>query len=118
VVLDLAGTTSPGPPIDASTSPPVDLSTGGAPPDLAVSSITYTATVIAGHSHDITLMVALFASPPADGISQPTSVTLNHNHTVTLTQAQLASIGGGAAVTVDTSVTDSHLHTFTFTNSG
>jgi hypothetical protein len=129
VVLDLATGTAPGPTIDAST-PQVsaDLATNGVaedlsatpPPDLAVpvTSITYTSSNVLAHTHQVTISTSNYTSPPADGLTQDTTIAQGHNHTVTLTQAQLATIGGGGTVTVDTSFVGNHLHTFTFTNAG
>jgi hypothetical protein len=63
-------------------------------------------------------MTSMFTSPPSSGLSQATTFDSGHTHTVTLSQAQLASIGMGGTVTSDTSVDGGHLHTFTFTNAG
>jgi hypothetical protein len=104
---------APGPP-----APVQDLSTPATPQDLAVSSITYTSSLVSGHQHQLTLEVSLFSNPPAADTVRQTTVAQSHSHTVTLTQAQLQSIGAGGTVTVTTSVVLEHVHTFMFTNQG
>ena len=76
---------------------------------------TYTSTITNGHTHDITIAIADFDAPPVGGFDGSTTQSGGHTHTVTLTQDQLKSIGGGGSVTVSTTVAGGHLHDFTFT---
>jgi hypothetical protein len=130
VVVDLANGVASGPTVDGSSPGLVDLGAGPidlahaasndlamvSPPDLAVSTITYTSTIDSMHTHQVTLETSLYASPPAGGDSRMTTVSLNHSHKVTLTQAQLIAISHGTVLTVPTGVTNGHSHCFHFTN--
>jgi hypothetical protein len=87
-----------------------------APPDLSVTSFTYTSSSVSGHEHQVTLEVALFASPPTSGVTRETTVADGHTHMVTLTMDELQTIAAGGTVSKDTTITQSHLHTFVFMN--
>ncbi|MGE0787586.1 MAG: hypothetical protein AB7S26_18065 [Sandaracinaceae bacterium] len=76
-------------------------------------SCTPASTIADNHAH--VLMI-----PEAD-LSSATDVTYDimggspHNHTVTLTAAQLATLAGGGMVTVTSSETNAHSHGVTIT---
>jgi hypothetical protein len=84
--------------------------------NVTTGTLSYTSTVVAGHNHTFTLMMAEVDSPPAVGIARNTgpASTDGHVHVVVLTNAQLATIGMNGTVTMDTSVVENHSHTFTF----
>jgi len=88
------------------------------PPTTTVSAgtLTYTSNVVNAHTHTFSILMTEVTSPPAAGISHSTgpAATDGHVHVVTLTQAQLASIGANGTVTMDTTVVENHSHTFTF----
>jgi len=113
---DLSTPTSPGPVVDAA-SQPADLATTS-PADLAMGSITYVSSNVAGHAHTVTLEVTLFSAPPSAGITRETSVASSHSHSVSLTMQELQAIAAGGTVSKDTTLVQSHTHTFVFTNQG
>jgi hypothetical protein len=53
------------------------------------------------------------AAPPAAGATYTTSFNDGHDHTVTLTAAQLTSIESGGSVTITTSAPNAHNFTIT-----
>lgn len=75
-------------------------------------------TVDAAHTHTLCIQTSDLTSPPAAGMTYTSSVEGGHSHRVTLTQAQLTSIGGGQTVTVtssndvDTINGEAHTHQF------
>jgi hypothetical protein len=96
-----AGDAAPGMAVDAA-----------APADLVATTVTFVSTVSAGHQHPLTLEIALFASPPADGVTRLVAAVSGHDHGVTLSRAELEAIGGGGTITKTTSTVDGHAHTF------
>lgn len=62
----------------------------------------------------VTVLASDLMNPPSGGATYTTTMAASHNHTVTLTQAQLMTIQSGGSVMVTTSVTASHTHDFTF----
>ncbi len=76
------------------------------------TSKTFTSTTSVGHTHTITIQRAEIDAPPSAGISRQTSAN-GHTHTFTMNAAELATVAGGAAVTVTTSDTNGHNHQFT-----
>ena len=81
----------------------------------AVGDISVTSSVVNGHSHTASVP-ASDQLHPAD-MTYMSSVTLNHQHSVTLTANQLATLASGGTVTVTSTVstvTGSHQHDFTF----
>jgi len=92
-----------------------DLATFNAP-DLSPSTITYTSTIDSAHTHQVTIEVSLYQSPPSGGVMRVTTTDLNHSHVVTLTHAQLVAIANGTLLTVPTGVSNNHSHCFHFVN--
>lgn len=80
---------------------------GGQPTTLRVVS-----TVDAGHSHSAEVPLSDFNS--ASNKSYQTSNSGGHVHSVTLSVAQLTTIGGGGIVTVTSTDSGGHTHGFTF----
>ncbi|GMQ80599.1 MAG: hypothetical protein BMS9Abin05_0027 [Rhodothermia bacterium] len=74
--------------------------------------LTATSTVVAGHSHSAQIPTADFAS--ASNETYDTSNSGGHIHMVTLSAAQLASLGSGGVVTVTSTNNSGHTHRFTF----
>ena len=72
-----------------------------------------TSTVSLGHTHALCVPASDLDSPPASGAKYLTSNTEGHQHMVTLTQAWLMAVAGGAKVMVTTSTMDGHTHDFT-----
>src|SRR5580693_6319512 len=67
-----------------------------------------TSTVTNNHTHTLCVPTTDLTNPPAAGTTYTTSFNDGHDHTVTLTQAQLQTIEGGGSVTVTTSVPFPH----------
>lgn len=84
------------------------------PPPPSADVLTFTSSVVAGHSHSVTIEVALIADPPAGGLQETTSVDAGHSHVVVLTVDDLDRIDAGETVMKETSTEDQHLHTFEF----
>jgi hypothetical protein len=81
----------------------------------AVADISVTSSVVNGHSHTANVPSS-DQLRPAD-MTYTTSTSLNHQHSVTLTAGQLATLASGGTVTVTSTVstvTGSHQHDFTF----
>ena len=62
-----------------------------------------TSSVTDNHTHTLCVPSTDISSPPSAGVTYTTSINEGHSHTVALTQGQLTTISGGAAVTVTTS---------------
>jgi len=63
-----------------------------------------------GHMHSVTIAASTLNSTTAQMFM--TSVTLGHQHTVTLQPADLSALKSGGSVTVTSSVADLHAHMF------
>lgn len=83
-------------------------------PDAGADGIRFTSDTTGGHTHDFFIAMSTLEQPPSGGISGDTTVTLNHDHVVSLSQDELAAIQAGQAVSKQTTVVDGHLHTFKF----
>lgn len=68
--------------------------------------------VSANHGHRAVITTAQLTA--GNGLEMSIQDTGNHNHTITLTGAEVVSIRGGTRVSVTTSTTNSHSHTVTF----
>ena len=90
--------------------------TSGAAPQKSGSQIVYTSTNVQSHMHTFGLAMAAIATPPADGVSGSTSNDGGHTHEVSISMAQLQSVGSGESVKVTTSSVSGHTHEFTFVN--
>ncbi len=80
---------------------------GGRPTTLRVVS-----TVDAGHSHSAELPLTDLDSTSSKTYQSSTSG--GHNHSVTLSVAQLITISGGGRVIVTSTISGAHTHRFTF----
>jgi hypothetical protein len=80
------------------------------------TSLVFTSSCDSSHTHDFTLMTTELSAPAAAGVMRDTSIDPfdNHAHTVTLTQAELTTIEGGATVTKASTPTNGHQHTYMF----
>ena len=80
------------------------------------TSLVFTSSCDVNHTHDFTLMTTELSAPPASGVMRDTSVDTfdNHFHSVMLSEAELAMIESGTAVTRDTTPTNQHTHTYVF----
>ncbi len=65
-----------------------------------------------GHIHTVCVPTSDLTSPPSGAMTYVTSISLDHTHTVTLSQAQLSQIEAGQTVTVTTSNNGMHTHMF------
>lgn len=72
---------------------------------------SFTSSVSLGHTHDVTLD---FRNPFDLNEAIETTETLNHRHTLALTETDYDSVNGGSVITVPTTEVDAHSHTFTF----
>ena len=87
----------------------------------ACDGIATTSTVSAAHTHSLCVLTSDLTSPPAAGVTYRTSEEGSHDHTVTLSMAQLASIEASTPVTVTSSnvidpyTGNPHTHGFTIT---
>lgn len=72
-----------------------------------------TSTASLGHTHSLCVPASDLDSPPAAGATYLTTSTEGHQHLVTLTQAWLMAVAGGAKVMVTSSRMDGHTHDFT-----
>jgi hypothetical protein len=91
-----------------------NTTTSPTPTNVGSASLTFMSSVTEGHTHDFTMTMQEVETPPSGGISRNTTITLAHQHVVTLTAAQLSQIAAGEVVTMDTSLVAGHLHTFQF----
>jgi hypothetical protein len=113
VTFDLSTpSTPPTTPADMA-SPPAAPADMASPP--VSQDMSYTSSIVDGHSHSITLEASLFIGPPLH-LSRQTTEADNHTHLVMLTDGELRTIAAGGTVIKNTSINDSHLHTFTFVN--
>ncbi len=71
-----------------------------------------TSSVAEGHAHSLCVPAATLSGPPPEGVTLATTTSLDHQHEVKLTQAQLETIAAGGSVSVVTSVTNGHTHGF------
>jgi hypothetical protein len=83
-------------------------------PEAGADAIRFTSDTTGGHTHDFLIAMSTLEQPPSGGVSGDTTVTLNHDHIVSLSQDELAAIQAGQAVSKQTTVVDGHLHTFKF----
>jgi hypothetical protein len=83
-------------------------------PDAGADGIRFTSDTTGGHTHDFIIAMSTLEQPPSGGVAGDTTVTLNHDHVVSLSQDELAAIQAGQAVSKQTTVVDGHLHTFKF----
>lgn len=90
---------------------------GGTGQDGGVQALTFTSSLVHGHTHDVTIDVIDFDTPPSGGITKSTTTNLGHYHKVSLTTAQLKAVHAGQTVTQDTTVVLGHKHTFSFVQS-
>jgi hypothetical protein len=70
-------------------------------------------TVDNNHDHSLCVPTTDLENPPTTGMTYTTSVNQGHEHTVTLTQAQLQTIDSGMSVTVTTNPPVAYPHNFT-----
>jgi hypothetical protein len=88
--------------------------TPAAAPTSNATQTTYTSSISGGHSHTFVIDNVNFTTPPAAGLSGTTSTDSGHAHDVSITMAQLTSVGAGQSVDVTTSSSGGHTHVFTF----
>ncbi len=72
----------------------------------------FTSQETQGHNHTITITKAEVQNPPAGGISRETSAN-GHTHTFTMSAAELNAVNSGTAIEVVTGDTSGHNHIFT-----
>jgi hypothetical protein len=77
--------------------------------------LTFTSSVVLGHTHTFPILISALTSPPNDGFTGNTSTTNAHTHVVTLSESDLSTIESGQVVTKTTSSTEAHTHDFAFT---
>jgi hypothetical protein len=94
----------------SSTTNP-EVSSAGPDDASACEGSFETSTVTNNHTHALCVPTTDLTAPPSEGVIYTTSFDAGHDHTVTLTQAQLQSIEAGTAVTVTTS--SPYPHNFT-----
>jgi hypothetical protein len=87
---------------------------GASEEEPAPRSVTFASSANAndGHTHRLTLEVAILETPPSSGIEPTTSEVSAHVHTVVLSQAELEAIHHNEAVPKTTSVDAGHSHSF------
>jgi hypothetical protein len=78
------------------------------------TTLSFTSSTDAGHSHSFTLSVTELEMPPAAGVTSDTSPSGGHTHSVSLGVAELEAIRDGQTVTKTSSVSGGHAHTFVF----
>jgi hypothetical protein len=93
-----------------SSSNPAVVTSG----DAGADGVRFTSDTTGGHTHDFIVSMINLEQPPSGGVSGDTTVTLGHNHVVSLSQDDLAAIQAGQAVSKQTTVVNGHLHTFKF----
>jgi len=79
---------------------------GAAGPDGGDGSFTVTNQDDSGHDHELVVLCADLAA----GNMASYTATGAHEHTITLTQAQVIMVAGGESVSI--TFTDGHTHTF------
>jgi len=85
-------------------------------PQKSGTQIIYTSSNVQSHMHTFGLAMSAIATPPADGVSGSTSNDGGHTHEVSISMAQLQSVGSGESVKITTSSVSGHAHEFTFVN--
>ena len=81
----------------------------------AVADVASDSTVVNGHSHSVNVPASDQLHPT--DTTYPSSPSVNHVHTGTLTTNQVSTLASGGSVTVTSSasaVTGNHQHDFTF----
>jgi hypothetical protein len=73
------------------------------PNNSGCDGVDSTSSVVDYHDHTVCVLTTDLTNPPQTGARYTTSSNGGHTHTVTLTQAQLASIENGDDVTITTS---------------
>jgi hypothetical protein len=87
----------------------------GVATDVAPGTLTFTSTLVNGHTHRVTISLASIVTPPPAGLVSTTTVDNGHSHTIELTVAELDAIDANMPVTKMTSLVNEHVHTVTFT---
>ncbi len=72
----------------------------------------FTSTVVAGHSHRITIQKSELETPPSGGISRTTTSDGGHTHSFAMSEAQLTAAKTGPVV-ITTGSASGHTHDFT-----
>jgi hypothetical protein len=91
-----------------------DNAAAGAAPQHVGTQTLYTSSSTSGHTHTFTIADSAITSPPAAGLSGPTSTDAGHSHDVAIPMASLQQMAAGQSVDIATTG-GSHTHTFTFT---
>ena len=84
-----------------------------AAPRASGTSNVYSSSNTDGHFHELTLAAAMLTAPPAAGFSGSTALSVAHQHSVTISMAQLAEVETGGTVKVTTGAETGHTHVFT-----
>lgn len=80
---------------------------------IPVSDRSFTSTVTLNHDHGLTITQSSWLSPPEAGQTFATTNNLMHTHQVFLTHNKLLKIGQGERISVTSGVTNNHTHEFT-----
>ena len=81
-------------------------------PAAPANSFSVTSSLVAGHTHNVAILLADLAAPPAGGVTY-TSDGATHVHQITLTQQQLADINSGGSDSVTSTDVSNHTHEWT-----
>jgi len=87
-----------------------------APPQKSGTQVVYTSSMVESHFHTFGVETPEFVMPDAAGVSGATSSAASHTHDVSISMAQLQSVGSGESVKVTTSSVAGHSHVLTFVN--
>lgn len=90
-----------------------DAGLGANPPSMPAGGSGCTDTIAGNHGHVLTIALADLDS--ATDMVYNIQGSATHNHTVTLSVAELRSLKTGATVSTTSSVTDAHQHDITVT---
>lgn len=82
------------------------------PTEPACDGAAASSTVEDSHVHTVCVPASNLASPPAEGVRLATSTSLDHQHGISLSAAELSAIAGGGTATVVTTVVNGHTHGF------
>jgi len=90
----------------------VFLFMGGCGSSSSPRNLSFTSSVVSGHSHSFAFTEADFTAGAT--ITRDTGVTGGHSHSVTVSPADLSTINQGGLVSIDTSNVSAHFHNFQF----
>jgi hypothetical protein len=92
--------------------------TPAAPPAMMETQVVYTTNVFGDHSHTFGIETTSFTSPPMAGLTGSTSSAEGHQHSVTVTMADLQNVQTGQTIKITSGLAEGHTHVLTLVKLG